>query len=205
MFFQLLNLISSEEIYNPVTYSHVPYNFNASKYEHKIELLYGNQNYTCYYGKHHKDINMEPKEYLKKHLYGKRFDFSATQYWFWSFIPFSNLTQFRYVLANSQLAERAETFLIGYELNNQTYTVFDKGIYTNYSNGDICLVSKKPRHTNIEFLCNQAPSNSRFKLVVSETGYCNYLVQFYTKYACPFPGVKHQNITDMVCFVPELL
>ena len=199
MYFALiLSTISAFTIPNYRTkfYSSPPSNFNRSNYlQTKIYNL-GNDTYTCYFApENNPHTDQAPDQYLKSKLLNKCYDITHTGYWFFTFCPFKNLIQYRF---DDNGVHRIDLFTLGKEDSNQ-YDIIERGVATNWTNGDTCVVDKKPRKTRVEYICDLSNNDDGKLTSISEPNYCQYLVKFHTQHACAFPNMTHESLTDIVC------
>jgi protein OS-9 len=142
------------------------------------------------------NVTAAPKDYLKSKLRGLCFEVTHTQYWYYRFCPFRDLTQFRY--EDDRIAA-VDTFVLGRERQNVEYYLEGRKVVGIWGSGDICLVTKKPRTTRVEFICDLSVDDDGMVTSVSETEYCNYLVQFHTQHVCGFENATDEDLSEILC------
>jgi len=137
----------------------------------------------------------DPESYIKMHLRDKCFEFTHTGYWHFQFCPFSSLSQFRFA---EDLVTKIDLFVLGRDSSNNM-SVFNEGVSSTWGNGDMCVVTKKPRETTVQYICDLSINDEGAVTSISEPNFCNYLVRFNTQYACAFPNVTSEQLQEILC------
>lgn len=184
--------------YRTKFFNQIPSDFDSSKFSRSFEYNLGDSIYKCYIAENQTPKTKEtPEEYLKSILLGNCFQMTHTDYWYYTFCPFKSLSQFRYA---DDKVTHIDTFTLGKESHGK-YEIIDRGIATNWTNGDICAVNKKPRKTRVEFICDMSRDDDGSVTSISEPSFCHYLVKFHTQHACAFPNITNENLYQINCYL----
>lgn len=183
--------------YRTKFFNEIPADFDSSKFSRSFDYNLGDSTYKCYIAENQTPkTSMSPEEYLKSILLGNCFQMTHTDYWYYTFCPFKSLEQFRFA---EDKVTHIDTFTLGKE-SNEKYEIIDRGVATNWTNGDICAVSKKPRKTRVEFICDMSNDDDGAVTSISEPTFCHYLVKFNTQHACAFPNITSENLSLINCY-----
>jgi protein OS-9 len=178
--------------------SHVPDDFNAATAQLLFLKRIGSKTYTCYMHEHQTpSTDLPPATYLKQNLVvGSCFEYSATGYWYFSFCPFKELTQFRYA---EDATTRIDRFRLAAEGQNTSYAVRGRSVVAEWGGGDRCVITKKPRTATIEYVCDMSVDRDGIIASISEPKFCHYLVSYHTRHACAFPNVTQEDLAIITC------
>ena len=199
MFFFVFSKLSIQtDVYRTSFYVSKPSNFQESKYSQPFTKQVEKVKYNCYVSKEPRSEQTvsDPEEYLKSHLSGTCQTFTHTKYWYFSFCPFSNLTQYRF---DNTLINKIDNFLLGSD-DNQKSKIIKNGIAFDWLNGDICFATKKPRTVHVEYICDHSVSSEGVVASISESSFCNYIVKYNTRLACAVPNVHNESVYDIECY-----
>lgn len=186
----------SQVVYESSFLSEAPKDFKIKKFESNFSQIYQNHSYTCYVGRPvNSSIYPQTLSELQQNLIGQCFEFTHTGYWYFKFCPFKILNQFRYEPLN-QIP--TDNFILGQEDDSKPKSIYN-GISYDWNNGDKCVVTNRPRHTKIEYICDRSTSEIGYIAAISEPDYCEYLVQFHTPYVCGLNDDKRKFLSEIVC------
>ena len=188
--------ISKSLVYRTNFLEKYPMDFDQSLYKQTIIKKISNKTYKCFIpeGKSLAN-NFSAEIYIRNQLSDLCFEFTHTGYWFFKFCPFNSLTQYRF---GEDLSSKIDIFTLGREKNNE-YKPSSDGVITNWGHGDTCFVTKKPRTTKVEFICDLSLKNEGIVTSISEPSYCNYLVKFHTQHACAYPNSTSEILSEITC------
>lgn len=157
--------------------------------------LMPSRQYRCYvFNDRNPQTNLTPTEYLRNKLFGSCFQFTHTHYWYYDFCPFNNLQQYRFAENNQT---RIDIFNLGKD--SSIYSIEGHLVYGIWTDGDYCVVTRKPRTTRIEFVCDMSEDSDGSLISISESSICNYLVRFHTPHACAFKNITNERLSEIVC------
>lgn len=195
-----IHLVFSNDIPNYRTkfFQKKPLDFDQSKFSKSFEYNLGFEKYMCYIAENQTPKTFSsPEEYLKSILHGNCFQMTHTNYWYYRFCPFNSLTQFRFA---EDGVTHVDTFTLGKETQG-SYEFIDRGVATNWTNGDICAINKSPRKTRVEYICDMSHDDDGTVTSISEPSFCHYLVKFHTQHACAFPNITNENLNLINCYL----
>lgn len=180
----------------------LPSDFDLSSVTEIFQTTAHKHVYKCYVQPNQtKQTSDSPEQYLKRVIPRSRYNFTHTQYWYFEFIPFKRLSQWRY--DNDKgikgTANRVDNFLLGLETSDTEYQPIKNGFATEWPNGDICAVTNAPRKTRVELICDMSITSDGAVVAVAEMEYCSYLVRFNTPHVCAFPRITNETLTLITC------
>ena len=195
MFLFLISLcLSKIPNYQTRFFDEPPPDFQPQNYVSSFMQKGNNSLYQCYVSKEQNEVNNEnPDEFLKKHFEGKCFYFTHTEYWYFHFCPFQNLTQFRY---NEHFVP-IDNFTLGVKSKQPLFTL-DDAFYEQFEKGDKCIVTGKPRTALIRYTCDQS-SDKDVIVGISESNWCSYYVHVATPQVCRFPYITEEKLVYIDC------
>ena len=199
MFFFVFSKFSIEEdVYRTYFHGLKPESFDESLYSRSFTKQVEKVEYNCYLSKNpnNEKTDLDPVEYLSMQLNGTCQTFTHTKYWYFYFCPFESLSQYRFQEGTNN---KIDNFILGTHDNQKPIFTRD-GVSFEWTNGDICYATKKPRTVRVDYICDYSTTNEGIVSSISEPSYCNYIVKYNTHYACAVPKVSNESVYDINCY-----
>lgn len=177
----------------------LPDTFDFSTVIENITMPGNNTGRHCWVQHQNKKATVGLKEYISQKS-PKSFEFVMAGYWHFVFEPFTKVVQWRYEnLDDQKQGKKTDFFVLGTEDSGTVYELIDGGFKAEWGNGTICAVTKKPRTTTVELLCDfYAPKEGTLD-TVSEIDMCHYLVRLRSRRVCHMPGVHNETEALITC------
>jgi protein OS-9 len=162
-----------------------------------FEKQVGSSKFRCYVEENQTPrTDSNPEKYLRSVLLRTCYEMTATNYWYYKFCPFRDLSQFRY--ADDRIT-RIDVFKLAQEHETTQYAVVDRALVANWTGGDMCVVTRKSRTARVELVCDMSTDDDGRLVSVSEPTFCHYLVRFHTQHACVFPNITTEELAVVTC------